>query len=235
MRSFLSDKNLNTMYAIKPRLNDQPLVPVLIGNCGYALNADRVRITLEQILNPRSAGDISGTLVVELWALHQPYHGGYFEGIPLAGLPIGVVFGQHALNQCVYDLAFQEPPPGTWYITLMLREWTAVGYVTRDFRTFNTPYTVTWSPLLIDGGNAKPVPETKPTAIAVPATPSVKVNKLALNQATVSEIAAIKGISAKLAAAIAAARPFKSFNEIKKVKGVGTKLLEKLRETTTLD
>jgi DNA uptake protein ComE-like DNA-binding protein len=57
---------------------------------------------------------------------------------------------------------------------------------------------------------------------------------VSLNAASTKEIAGIKGISRKLAENLVAARPFTSFDEVLAVKGVGAKLLQKLRKLVTL-
>jgi DNA uptake protein ComE-like DNA-binding protein len=49
------------------------------------------------------------------------------------------------------------------------------------------------------------------------------------NSASPKEIAAIKGISKKVAENIVAARPFRSVDELLRVKGMGAKLLQKVR------
>ena len=37
---------------------------------------------------------------------------------------------------CSYDLEIGSPPPGTYTLVLMLREWTGNGYVNRDHYNF---------------------------------------------------------------------------------------------------
>jgi hypothetical protein len=115
---------------------------VLTGACGCAVENGRVVITIDEIANHRDLGDLSGTLAIELWALERPYSGGGFAGTPLSGTSIGELAGQRALTDCRYDLLFQAPPPGTWCLTLMLREWTAAGHLTRDYVNFTSPYVV---------------------------------------------------------------------------------------------
>ncbi len=58
---------------------------------------------------------------------------------------------------------------------------------------------------------------------------------VALNTATVEEIANIKGVSPKLAKALVAGRPYRDFKELLEVKGVGEKLLRILRPLVHLD
>ena len=271
----------------------------LVGNCGYQIQDNRIVIDIDEIASHRDLGDLSGTLSLELWALKQPYQGGDFDGAPLAGTQIGEMLGQHSLNNCRYDLLFQEPSVGTWYLTLMLREWTDVGYVTRDYVNFALPYEVNSKPTVVRSetdnvinvsfaGSEKPatkivaeqpqpaeakpeapkteqpkaqapvaktaatpeqkakveVPKAKQSKPQVPATPAAASNPAAaskkekqsaqgtvsLNLATRKEIAAINGISRKLAEDIVSARPFKSLDDLLKVKGMGPKLLQKVRD-----
>jgi len=52
---------------------------------------------------------------------------------------IGSLDGQSESAATSFDLPFSPPPPGNWRFVLMLREWTAAGYVTRDFTNFLIP------------------------------------------------------------------------------------------------
>lgn len=110
------------------------------GNSKYSIENDRVIIEIGEIANYMQEGLLSGTLSVELWALSEPYQGGIFSGHALAGTTIGELNSQHSLLDCRYDLLFNQPPEGTWYFTLMLREWNGFAYVTRDYVNFDLPY-----------------------------------------------------------------------------------------------
>ena len=112
------------------------------GNCGVEIQNDRVLITVAEIANHREEGKISGTLAVELLALNQPYTADDSEGTILAATRIGELYDRHFLSDCRYDLIFTEPPPGTWYLSLRLREWTESDYAARDRVDFSTAYTV---------------------------------------------------------------------------------------------
>lgn len=248
---------LPVSFPAKPELN-------LDGACGYRIDTTgRVVVEIESIANTRNGGGVSGTLSVELWALKQPYQGDYFEGVAVAGTQIGELYDQHSLNQCRYELNFQEPPAGSWRLSLMLREWDGTSYVTRDFVNFDHPYVMQWTPVVLQGGRNpelanQPEPEAAAmpnldgaTEIQEPATPvavadtkktssgkaaQAKAEPAAvnLNTASLKQVAALKGVSQKVAEAIVAARPFSSLDALLKVKGVGQKLLEKLRDSTTL-
>lgn len=225
----------------------------LAGNCGYEIHGDRVTITIAEISNQRDFDDISGTLAIQLWALPQPYSRTDFEGIALAGTSIGELNGQHYLADCRYELNFQEPTDGTWYISLMLREWTEAGYITRDYLNFAVPYIVNSQPNIVRSEDSNIINVSfadkkklsdktlakKSTATSAkkskssankPQTPSC----ISLNEASLEEIEALKGVSKKLAENIVSERPFESFDEVLKVKGIGSKLLDKIRQFITL-
>lgn len=128
--------------------------PFLHGAVGYsvATRADATRVngpsggqvtvTVEQVCNPRSDGNLSGTLALELWAVAEPYVGGVVRGHQLAGVVLGTLDGQTSRSEVAATVDFIEPPAGQWQVVLMLREWTAAGYVTRDYRTFDATYGV---------------------------------------------------------------------------------------------
>jgi len=212
----------------------------LAGNCGYEIQDGHVIITIAEIANNRDAGNISGTLAVELWALPQPYWGGDFNGLALAGNSIGELYGQYFLADCRYEMPFQQPGDGTWYLTLMLREWTEAGYITRDHINFAVPYMVSTKPTVVrsDESNIinvifadnKKLPTAKTAKKIKPKQPAA----VSLNQASLEEIEALKGISKKLAENIVSERPFESLDEVLKVKGIGSRLLDKIRQFITL-
>lgn len=214
----------------------------LSGNCGYEIQGDRIIITVDDIANRREAGNLSGSLALEIWALEKPYTGGQFAGLALAGTVIGQLAGGHGLAGCRYDLIFTEPPAGQWHLTLMLREWDGAGYVTRDHVNFNLPYHVSGKPLVtrretdnvINVAFARPQKPAVQTGGDQPAKPAPKPAGVSVNTASCEEIAAVKGISKKLAENIAAARPYGQWEDLLKIKGMGAKLLAKLREALTL-
>jgi competence ComEA-like helix-hairpin-helix protein len=52
---------------------------------------------------------------------------------------IGTLMGQTESTATSFELPFSRPPAGEWHLVMMLREWTAAGYVTRDFTNFSQP------------------------------------------------------------------------------------------------
>jgi len=236
--------NTNTIPAI---LEPNPSL-VMAGNCGYQINGNKVTLTIAEIANNRDNGCISGTLAVELWANTLPYQGGDVNGQILASTCIGELYDQHFLADCRYELDFLQPTEGTWLISLLLREWTDMGYITRDHVNFSVPYVVAKQPVIARQEESNIInisfPEHKKTsakpgakktdvasqaAIAEKTADNSHDKLLSINEASVKEIAAIKGVSRKLAENISAERPFGSFDALLKVKGMGPKMLEKIR------
>ena len=85
---------------------------------------------------------MSGTLALEIWSLGQPYRGGSFEGQALGSVTLGSLAGQQrwSAQRQTWSLPVRrggEPTGG--HLTLMLREWTPAGYVTRDWRELDWP------------------------------------------------------------------------------------------------
>lgn len=208
--------------------------PRIQGTAGFTLGDSQVHITVDGIDNPRAADNLSGSLVAELWALPAPFgERGNTDGVQLAGVFLGSLAGQHGWQHLAFELPLAARPAGTWHVALLLREWTAAGYVTRDFTDFPLP--VSWA------AEAAPVAEVEPAAPAMPAKkPAAKkaapkaaakaeTGKVSINTASEAELAAVKGLPKAVAAAIVAARPFKQVDDLLAVKGVGAKLLDKLK------
>ena len=145
------------------------LLPKMRGEVGFRIDGDRVCLSVEHIENPRDPGNCSGTLALELWALPAPYQGGDdFQGAPLARAVIGSLNGQNESTVNSFDLPFARPPAGQWHLVLMLREWTALGYRTRDFTNFPTPVSYD-SPVASAPPETKAESPTKPQPAQPPA------------------------------------------------------------------
>jgi hypothetical protein len=233
-------------FAVYPR-RERFIQPRISGNVGYRIDGARAQISVGRVENPRAAANRSGTLSLELWALSAPFAGGRFQGHHLAGVEIGSVNGQGELLLQPIDLAFTPPPPGDWQIVLMLREWTAAGFVTRDFTNFAMRYVaapvVATAPACVAGKPVvpmaeKPAPPVVATAPA-PALPgsaaaSASVKCVSVNTARVEDLAAVQGLSTKLAEGIVRQRPFATLDDLRRVKGLGAGILAKIRSSLKL-
>lgn len=208
--------------------------PRMQGAVACSFSDEGVSIDIAAIENPRDAANLSGTLALELWSLDAPYGGGSWSGAPIASLVIGRLGGQSDWTGLRFA-AHAATLPGSGHLTLMLREWTAAGYVTRDYRPLARPdmvaATAPASAQAAPAGDTVAAPEadTVPANAASRKSAAAKAGLVSVNQASVSEIGAIKGIGSKVAKAIVAARPYASLDELVRAKGVGPKLLKKVR------
>ena len=58
--------------------------------------------------------------------------------------------------------------------------------------------------------------------------------RVSVQTASVDELASIEGLNKKLAQAIVKARPFQTLEDVVKVRGIGEKMLQRLRDQLTL-
>jgi DNA uptake protein ComE-like DNA-binding protein len=234
---------------------------------GYRIEGNRVEVNVERIENPRALNNLSGSLALELWALNAPYQGGAFEGQAVAGVILGSLAGQAEWVNQSLDLSYNRPAAGQWFYTLMLREWTAAGFITRDFTNFTTPVTIESEGKAVEAAKleakapAEVKSETKASEPMVKAAVEVKAvtpkpvakagetdvkkskatkksattaGQVSINTASKEQLIAVKGLPEKVAEGIIAKRPFTVLDEVQKVKGMGAKLLAKLRSQLRL-
>ncbi|WP_194266245.1 helix-hairpin-helix domain-containing protein [Dechloromonas sp. H13] len=250
------------------------LQPRLVGEVDCKVADGAVELAIETIANPRAADNLSGTLVLEVWALDAPYAGGSWSGSPVASLVLGVLGGSGEWSANRFTLSGAMPAAGA-ALTVMLREWTPAGYVTRDYRNFAAaPATVEKAVVAKPATAAKPavtgtaaaaatLVKAKPAAAARPAVaakpaeiakaPAARTEKpaaqpagkvgaakpasgkaVSVNTASEAELSAVKGLPPAVARAIVAARPYATLDEVCKAKGMGPKLLARLRDQLAL-
>lgn len=226
--------------------------PKLSGNVTCALADGMATLTVDAIENPRAEDNLSGTLALEVWALDEPYAGGSWQGIPVASMILGVLGGGQQLTDCNFVVP-AAAPEGPGVLTLMLREWGPAGYVTRDYCNLSLEAPAKAKPKAAakkeapkeKAAKVKAKAEPKPVAkeSKAPAKESKAATKaakapvtkgVAVNAASEAELLAVKGLSATLVKAIIAGRPYASLDDLGKVKGVGPKLLAKLRDELAL-
>lgn len=229
--------------------------PKLVGNVTCALADGMATLTVDAIENPRAEGNLSGTLSLELWALDAPYAGGSWQGIPVASMVLGVLAGGEKLSDCNFVVP-AAAPEGPGVLTLMLREWGPAGYVTRDFCNLSLEAPTKTKPKAAAKKTAvkESAPKEKATKAKAEPKPVAKESKapakegkasakpakaqvakgVSINTANETALLAVKGLSATLVKAIIAGRPYASLDDLGKVKGVGPKLLAKLRDELAL-
>lgn len=206
--------------------------PRLSGTVCACFTNEQITFDIARIENPRDADNVSGTLALELWALDSPYGGGAWTGTPVANVVLGTLNGQSEWSGSRFT-THAGPLPPTGHLTLMLREWTPAGYVTRDYRALARPST---APAVTEARTEAAL-ETKHPAAAktAPAKPAAKTAEpasatgVSINTASAAELSAVKGISNGLARAIVAGRPYAKLDDVVRAKGMGPKLLAKVR------
>lgn len=198
--------------------------PTLGGALDCRIADGLAEIVIESIANPRAADNLSGTLALEVWALDSPYAGGAWTGTPVASLVLGQLAGGEAWSDCRYTVPAVDPAGAA--LTVMLREWTASGYLTRDYHNLPLVAAVA-SAAVAPAPTASPAKPAAKKAAKAPAV-AAQAATVSVNAASVEELAALKGLSRAVAAAIVAGRPYASVAELLRVKGLGPKLLEKL-------
>jgi DNA uptake protein ComE-like DNA-binding protein len=139
----------------------------------------------------------------------------------------------------------------------MLREWGPTGYVTRDYcnLSLEAPAKTKAKPKAAakkaaakeEAPKAKAKAKVEPKPVAKESKAPAKESKaaakvakapvvkgVAVNTANETALLAVKGLSAALVKAIIAGRPYASLDDLGKVKGIGPKLLAKLRDELVL-
>ena len=217
----------------------------LSGNVSLRISDGRALIGIDGIASDRDSGNLSGTLSIQLWALPAPYDGTEAGGVMLAATQIGSLQGQCWLPDCRYDLLFTPPPAGDWHLCLLLREWNGNGYTSCDAFRFVRPYCGTSQEFSEQAADTElPASSAADGGVAVEGTVSLAVSaagdeadaapSVSVNHGRKKELAAVKGISEKLAVRIIAGRPYRSLDDLLAVKKMGRKKLAKVRPALTL-
>jgi hypothetical protein len=177
--------------------------------------------------------------------------------VPVASLVVGVLTGGCSWSANRFAVPAALPAPGA-HLAVMLREWTPAGFVTRDYRNLGewfVPAPVGEpQPDVADPATAEAVvatPKAAERAVRTPVAPTkskgaasgrkrrkgakpVLTKPVAVNTAKVARMLAVKWLSAAVARAIIAGRPYASLDDLCRVRGMGPKLLAKIRHQLTL-
>jgi hypothetical protein len=117
-----------------------------IGNVGYSYTGGTAILTADRVEND-SAGGISGSLRMELWAFPSPYNGAAANGYKLAQYSLGQLAAGYVFNNVNSGgVAYSPPPEGSWILTMLLTEYDAgavnQGYSPRDWLNFTNPLVI---------------------------------------------------------------------------------------------
>ncbi len=117
------------------------------GDVAFAHTGTVAYLAADRIDNASIAQGISTSLRMELWAFPTPFDGinqvGYEKtGHLLATYDLGpLAFGYYFWQVNSGPVPFAPPPPGTWYMSMLLTEYNggthnAFGFLPRDYRNF---------------------------------------------------------------------------------------------------
>lgn len=118
----------------------------LVGPANMNPSGNSVSLLIPQVVN-ESAGGISGTLRVQLFATAAPYNGSGpvlnpAPGPLMATSTLGQLCGRNYQYPAqTVTVPFTAPPAGTWYATLILTEQTASGRERKSWLNFNGTFT----------------------------------------------------------------------------------------------
>ena len=110
--------------------------------CGFAIQGASVTLTADAVINPRNGGR-SGTLKLKLWATSSPYSGG-----SISGHIVGEYRFSDALNggfrytDLDRTVAYDRPPDGIYYMTMVVTEFNNGQDFIQDYITFDRTLTV---------------------------------------------------------------------------------------------
>lgn len=237
-------------YCNYPQLQ-QFYQPLLHGGLNWQWQGNCLHGQIDAISNPRLADNLSGSLVLSLWSVALPYHGGPLAGEYLGGVSLGQLAGGQSWQPLPFSIEAKatEARPGE-ALLLVLSEWGPLGQQPRDLRVLVPAAATTEAATTVAAtaevaapakaetavAVAKPVAATKTVAetstksdTKITATKAADGGKVSINQASVAELAAVKGLSVRLAQAIVDARPHASLDSLLAVKGIGQRLLSRIR------
>lgn len=217
------------------------LQPCMTGNVVAQRQGRTVEVTIDGIENPRDTQNLSGSLSVELWSARESRQADAINGEWLAGINLGQLAGGQQWSQQTYSFDLSDDVPE--HCVLLLREWTAEGFVTRDFRNlpaFEMPAHVLPSEqaaavVAAPAVEAAPAPAKTTKTKSSNKADSVEANsQVSINRASEDELANVKGLNAKLARLIVAGRPYLAVDELVKVRGIGERMIQKMRSLLSL-
>ena len=108
----------------------------LSGSLSWKISGSVVNISAGKVTNNQSGGT-SGSLRLRLWATNPKYIGGGIHGYVLGIRRLGQLQGGYSYNSIAGNVQYTAPPTGYYYTTLTLEEYTASGWVIRDYADFS--------------------------------------------------------------------------------------------------
>jgi hypothetical protein len=107
----------------------------LYGKLKYQISKKGARLRIQNIYNGDLSG-VSGSLRVELWATDTYYSGGDLSGYVVASKDLDPLNAGYGYVKFDTTVPYNLPPPGYYFMVMALEEYTASGWVIRDYVTF---------------------------------------------------------------------------------------------------
>ena len=110
--------------------------------CGFAIQGASVTLTADAVINPRNGGR-SGTLKLKLWATSSPYSGGSISGHIVGEYRFSdALNGRFRYTDLDLTVAYDRPPDGIYYMTMVVTEFNNGQDFIQDYITFDRTLTV---------------------------------------------------------------------------------------------
>ncbi len=143
-----------------------------VGSVGYSSDYSTFAILVIDNIRNNDATGSSGALRVELWASAGPFSGSFVGGYRLATHGVGPLAGGSSTGKISATTGFSPPPGGTWYVAMVLTEYTGAatndGYALRQYLNFAKTI---WLP-----GSTDTTPPTAPSGLVSTANGSTGIN-----------------------------------------------------------
>jgi hypothetical protein len=102
------------------------------GYTSYNRYGNNITLRADYVRNTRNAR--TGTLKLQLWATRYKYRGGYINGYIVGQSTLGELYANRYYRNVSRTVRFRRPPPGYYYMTLVLAEYRYDGtYKTMDY------------------------------------------------------------------------------------------------------
>ena len=101
----------------------------------YSTEAGTLDISVAKISHTRTAN--TGTLKLAVWATNTPYKGGGIDGYQLGSVTKTALKPGYSYSAVKNTATFKKPPPGSYYLTLVLSEYNGSEYRIVDHLSAN--------------------------------------------------------------------------------------------------
>jgi hypothetical protein len=106
------------------------------GNVSWATSGSSINIKADKIQN-LSSSSTSGYLRLRIWATRFRYTGGTINGYVLGTRSLSPLAPSYYYPNISGYVPYTRPPAGTYYTTITVEEYTASGWVIRDYVNFS--------------------------------------------------------------------------------------------------